>query len=55
MTNPAVPVPVSGLDTPGQAKAVVVSGNYAYIADGEAGFQVVNVAGAHESGLGWWV
>ena len=43
ISNPAMPVVVSTLDTPGEAWDVVVVGSYAYLADGVSGLQVVLV------------
>ena len=44
MSDPAHPQQVGGLDTPGQAKRVVVAGDYAYVADGDAGLRVIDVS-----------
>ena len=38
VSNPANPVRVGGYDTSGNAFGVAVSGNYAYVADGDARF-----------------
>jgi hypothetical protein len=38
------PVRVGGFDTSGQALGVTVSGNYAYVADWDAGLQVIDVS-----------
>jgi hypothetical protein len=35
---------VGGVDTPGEAQGMVVSGNYSYVADGESGLQVVDIS-----------
>jgi hypothetical protein len=44
ISNPANPQRVGGYDTSGNAQGVAVSGNYAYIADGEEGLQVIDVS-----------
>src|SRR5687767_7737414 len=38
------PVRVGGYDTSGQALGVAVSGNFAYVADWDAGLQVIDVS-----------
>jgi len=38
------PVRVGGYDTSGSAYGVAVLGNYAYVADGSAGLQVIDVS-----------
>jgi hypothetical protein len=43
VSNPSEPVMVGSYDTPGFAKDVAVSGDYAYVADGSS-LQVINVA-----------
>ncbi len=43
-TNPACPVLVGSVDTPGRAIGVVVSGNYAYIADDTDGLVIVDTS-----------
>jgi hypothetical protein len=55
---------VGGYDTSGGALGVAVSGNYAYVADGAAGLQVIDVSnpaspqwlGGYDTagGLGAW-
>ena len=35
---------VGGYDTSGYALGVAVAGNYAYVADGDAGLQVIDVS-----------
>lgn len=37
ISNPAIPTFVANIDTPGEANGVYVSGNYAYVADGDGG------------------
>ncbi len=44
ITNPASPQWVGFDHTPGHASGVAVAGNYAYIADGNAGLRIVNIA-----------
>jgi len=39
-------IPMGELFTPGNAKAITVSGDYAYIADGYSGLQIVDISGA---------
>ncbi len=43
-SNPFDPVQISSINTPGRAKGVDVTGQYAYIADGDSGLTIVNVA-----------
>ncbi len=43
ISNPARPVMVSIVDTPGSAEGVAVSGNYAYVADWDAGLRVIDI------------
>ncbi len=43
VSNPKAPVLKSILDTPGEARDVVVNGPYAYVADGPAGLLVVDI------------
>jgi hypothetical protein len=38
VSDPANPQRVGGYDTSGSARGVAVSGNYAYVADGESRF-----------------
>ena len=44
ISNPTNPTQVGLYNTSGEARGVHVSGNIAYIADGEAGLQVVDVS-----------
>jgi len=44
VSNPANPQRVGGYDTSGYAYGVAVSGNYAYVADYNAGLQVIDVS-----------
>ena len=44
LTEPAKPVRVGEIATPGQAQSVVVDGDTAYIADGAAGVHVIDIA-----------
>jgi hypothetical protein len=44
VSNPANPRPAGGYDTSGDAYGVAVLGNYAYVADGGAGLQVIDVS-----------
>ncbi len=44
VSDPALPQWVGGYDTPGIAEGIAVSGPYAYVADGEAGMQVIDVS-----------
>jgi hypothetical protein len=44
VSNPAHPVRVGGYDTGGMAWGVAVAGNYAYVADFNAGLQVIDVS-----------
>ena len=44
ITNPVAPIKVGYLATPGDANSVKVAGTLAYIADGQAGLRIVNVA-----------
>ncbi len=44
VSNPANPQRVGGYDTSGYAYGVAVSGNYAYVADYDAGLQVIDVS-----------
>lgn len=44
IANPAAPVEVGALDTPGSAVDVELMGNHAYVADGVGGLRVVDVA-----------
>ena len=44
VSNPANSVRVGGYDTSGFAYGVAVSGNYAYVADADAGLQVIDVS-----------
>ena len=43
VTDPALPVQVGSVDTPGIAQGVDVAGTLVYVADGEAGLQVIDV------------
>ncbi|MEK7677697.1 MAG: hypothetical protein AAB676_17855, partial [Verrucomicrobiota bacterium] len=43
VATPAAPVRVGVYDTSGNARGVVVAGGYAYVADGWAGLQVIDV------------
>jgi len=42
VSNPPNPQCVGGYNTTGAAYGVVVSGNYAYVADGYVGLQVIS-------------
>ncbi len=42
--NPSYPARAGGYNTPGRAFDVCVSGNYAYVADGDSGITILNVA-----------
>ena len=44
LTEPANPVRIGEIATPGQAQSVVVDGNTAYVADGAAGVHVIDIA-----------
>jgi hypothetical protein len=44
VSNPSNPVQVGFCSTPGSAKDVAVSGNYAYVADGSGGLRVINIS-----------
>jgi hypothetical protein len=44
VSNPAAPVAVGSYDTGGDAGGVQVAGNLVYVADGEAGVQVIDVS-----------
>ena len=44
LTEPAKPIRIGEIATPGQARAVAVEGDTAYIADGVAGVQVIDVS-----------
>jgi hypothetical protein len=44
ISNPASPVILGSISTPGIAYGVAVAGSYAYVADGSGGLQVVNIA-----------
>lgn len=43
-TNPSCPILVGSVDTPGRAIGVVVSGNYAYVADDTNGLVIVDIS-----------
>ena len=44
---------IGGCDTPGEAFSVALSGNYAYVADGDSGLRVISIADpAHPAELG---
>ncbi len=43
VSNPSNPTQLGSIDTPGDARAVVASGNYAYVADRDAGVRVIDV------------
>ena len=43
MSNPANPRWVGSYDTPGEARAIAVAGNYAYVADGPWDLQILRV------------
>jgi uncharacterized secreted protein with C-terminal beta-propeller domain len=43
VSNPANPQRVGGYDTSGLAQGVAMSGNFAYVADGDAGLQIIDV------------
>ncbi|MEO0068571.1 MAG: hypothetical protein ABIK23_05510 [candidate division WOR-3 bacterium] len=45
VTNPEAPARLGGYDTPGYARGVAVSGNYAYVADGDAGLRIIEFYG----------
>ena len=44
LIEPTKPIPFGEIATPGQAQAVAVAGETAYIADGAAGVHVINIA-----------
>ena len=44
LIEPTKPVRIGEIATPGQARAVTVDGNIAYVADGTAGVQVIDVS-----------
>ncbi len=44
ISNPENPVWIYRVDTPGAARAVVISGDYAYVADGDSGLQIIDVS-----------
>ena len=44
LIEPTKPMPVGEIATPGQARAVAVEGETAYIADGAAGVHLINIA-----------
>ena len=44
LADPTKPVRIGEIATPGQAQSVVVDGDTAYIADGEAGVHVIDIA-----------
>jgi hypothetical protein len=44
ISNPALPYKTGACDTPGNPWRLVVSSNYAYVADGEYGLQIIQVA-----------
>ncbi|UCD64550.1 MAG: hypothetical protein JSW34_03695 [Candidatus Zixiibacteriota bacterium] len=44
ISNPVNPVVIGTCNTQGSPRAVLVSGIYAYIADGASGFQIINVS-----------
>ncbi|MER3457836.1 MAG: hypothetical protein C4309_03625 [Chloroflexota bacterium] len=41
VSNPANPYEVGFYDTPGGAEGVAVAGDYAYVADGEGGLDII--------------
>ena len=43
IADPASPVEVGFYDTPGDARGVVVSGSYAYVADADSGLRVIRL------------
>ena len=43
MSDPAAPIETGNIGTPGVAKELEISGMYAYVADGYAGFSVVEL------------
>lgn len=44
LSNPANPKRVGGYDTPGSTRGVAVSGKYAFLADYEAGLQILDIS-----------
>ncbi|MDI6740162.1 MAG: hypothetical protein QME74_07340, partial [Candidatus Edwardsbacteria bacterium] len=50
VSNPASPVKVGEIATPGLVQAVVVSGNYAYVADDTYGLRIINISNPAEAG-----
>lgn len=44
VSNPEMPQPLSTFDTPGDTKAVSVSGQFVYLADGNQGLRLVDVS-----------
>jgi hypothetical protein len=44
VSDPATPVALGALNTPGNANGVAVSGGFAYVADGPAGLRVIDVS-----------
>jgi hypothetical protein len=44
VSTPSGPWEVGFVDTPGQARGVAVSGNYAYLADRDSGLRVIDVS-----------
>lgn len=44
VSDPAAPTPVAGLVTPGASQEVWLDGDYAYLADGDAGLLIVDIA-----------
>ncbi|UCH33003.1 MAG: carboxypeptidase regulatory-like domain-containing protein, partial [Armatimonadota bacterium] len=46
VSDPAAPLEVGFLDTPGTAYHVAVAGGYAYVADGASGLRVIDVSNA---------
>ena len=46
--TPSSPVKIGFYDTPGEARGVVVSGSYAYVADGNCGLIILEFTGGTE-------
>jgi len=44
VSDPGNPVEIGSFDTPGNASDVAIDGNYAYIADTEAGFRILDLS-----------
>ena len=44
ISNPASPIIVGRVETPGYTDGVYVKGNYAYVTNGSFGLQVINIS-----------